>query len=152
MAGYFFDTSALVKRYHPEARTLEVDRLWNDPSSILFASRLAALEMISAFAGKVRAGTITNADFAALTRKFSADITKKRITAIRLLLLHLNEAERLLRQHGLISRLRTLDALHLAVALDLRARGLLTHFVCSDIPLLGVASREGLTVINPENP
>jgi predicted nucleic acid-binding protein len=59
MPGYFFDTSALVKHYHPEAGSAEVDRLWNDPLQSLFASRLSALEIVSAFAGKVRAGAIS---------------------------------------------------------------------------------------------
>jgi predicted nucleic acid-binding protein len=152
MPGHFFDTSALVKHYHLEAGTLEVDRIWNEPANLLFASRLAALEMTSAFAAKVRAGTITTTDFDALTRRFSADVAKKRIAAIRLLVLHTKEAERLIRQHGLTDRLRALDALHLAVALDRRARGLVLHFVCSDLDLLGVAKKEGFAVINPENP
>ena len=33
MAGTFFDTSALVKHYHTEAGSAEVNHLWNDPAS-----------------------------------------------------------------------------------------------------------------------
>ena len=45
-----------------------------------------------------------------------------------------------------------LDALQLAIALDLQVRGLVTDFVCSDRGLLSVAAAEGLSVLNPENP
>jgi hypothetical protein len=38
---------------------------------------------------------------------------------------HFKDAERLIRQYGLAQRIRTLDALQLAVALDLRNRGLM---------------------------
>jgi predicted nucleic acid-binding protein len=153
MPGYFLDTSALVKHYHAEAGTAEVDRLWNDASQDLFLSRLGAVEMLSAFAGKVRTGTITAADFEVLRRRFWADLTKKkRPQSVRMLADHFREAERLLRRHGLAVRLRTLDALQLAVALHLQARGLITHFACADRNLLAIASSEGLAVLDPEHP
>jgi hypothetical protein len=61
-------------------------------------------------------------------------------------------AERLIRKHGSSHSLRTLDALQLAVALELRGRGLLGEFVCADRGLITVAAAEGLSVINPEQP
>jgi predicted nucleic acid-binding protein len=152
MPGTYFDTSALVKHYHAEAGSAEVDRLWHDPATALFVSRLSVPEMVSAFAGKVRTGEISPADFLAFTRRFAADVRKKSFTTIRLLARHFKEAERQIQQHGLMVRLRTLDALQLAVALDLKARGLVTHFVCSDRGLLSVAAAEGLAAIDPENP
>ncbi len=152
MSGTFLDSSALVKHYHAEAGSAEVDRLWNDPATSLLVSRLSVPEIVSAFAGKVRTGEISAADFDVLTRRFAADASKRSFATIRLLARHFKEAERQIRQHGLTIRLRTLDALQLAVALDLQARGLVTHFVCSDHSLLSVASAEGLSVIDPENP
>src|SRR5437899_1552615 len=56
MPADFLDTSALAKHYHAEAGSAEIDRLWNDPAHGLFVSRLSALEMVSVFAAKVRAG------------------------------------------------------------------------------------------------
>ena len=109
-------------------------------------------EIVSAFAGKVRTGEISAADFDLSTQRFAADARKKSFTTIRLLARHFKEAERQIRQHGLTMRLRTLDALQLAVALDLQARGIVTDFVCSDHSLLSVASAEGLSVIDPEKP
>jgi hypothetical protein len=46
--------------------------------------------------------------------------------------------------------LRTLDALQLSVALDLRTQGMLDHLVCADKGFIDVATAEGLAVINPE--
>src|SRR5256885_9749271 len=115
MPGDFLDTSALAKHYHPEVGSAEVDRLWSDADRFLFVSRLSALEIISVFAGKVRAGAISVADFNALRRRFLADLTKtKRLLGVRLLVAHSHDAEGLLRKHGPMRRLRTLDALQLA--------------------------------------
>jgi uncharacterized protein len=63
MPNAFFDTSALVKHYHSELGSAEIDRLWNDPATTIFVARLAALEIVSAFAGKVRSGAIAPPDF-----------------------------------------------------------------------------------------
>lgn len=70
MPADFLDTSALAKHYHLEAGSAEVDRLWNDPVRGLFVSRLWALEIVSVFAAKVRAGLISTGDFDSLRRRF----------------------------------------------------------------------------------
>jgi predicted nucleic acid-binding protein len=153
MPGDFLDTSALAKHYHAELGSAEIDRLWNDPAHLLFISRLSALEMISVFAGKVRAGAIAITDFDALRRRFSADLTKtRRLLGTRVLVAHYQEAERLLRQHGPFRRLRTLDALQLAVAIDLHRKVAIQRVISADKDLLAVAAVEGLDVFDPENP
>jgi hypothetical protein len=81
-----------------------------------------------------------------------ADLRKRRPAIVRLLVRHFQEADRLLQQHGLVHGLRTLDALQLAVALDLQRRGLLGELVTADRVLLVVAPLEGLAVSNPEVP
>ena len=48
--------------------------------------------------------------------------------------------------------LRTLDAIQLAVALDVNSRTTLDRFVCSDIRLGEIATEEGLSVLNPAQP
>jgi hypothetical protein len=65
---------------------------------------------------------------------------------------HFKDAERLIRQYGLAQRLRTLDALQLAVALDLGSRGLVDKLVSSDRHLLSEARAEGIAIFDPENP
>ena len=54
------------------------------------------------------------------------------------------------RQHAFYHRLRTLDALQLAVAGDLKSQELLDQFVVADQALAIVATAEGLDVLNPE--
>jgi hypothetical protein len=114
-------------------------------------SRLTALEIISVFAGKVRARAIAAAEFDVLRRRFWADLAKtKRLRGTRLLVAHYQDAERLLRQHGPVRRLRTLDALQLAVAVDLHRKKAIDRVVSADRDLLAVASVEGLNIFNPE--
>jgi predicted nucleic acid-binding protein len=152
MAQYFLDTSGLVKHYHPEIGTSEVDRLWTDRGAKLFISRLSVVESVSVFAKKVRSGIISATDFGLLRRRFFADVRKRRPAILRMLVRHFQEADRLLQQHSFTHNLNTLDALQLAVALDLQHRGMLDELVTADHVLLAVAPLEGLKVFNPETP
>jgi len=149
MAGYFLDTSALGKHYHPEAGTPDVDRIFQTPGAQLLISRLAVVEIHSAFARKVRTREITEADFRLLISLFRADIAQKVIKVARMKLGHFQEAARLIEKHSLTKSLRTLDSIQLAVALDLHSQGRLDHFVSADKDLCAVAQAEGLTVISP---
>ena len=63
---------------------------------------------------------------------------------------HVIAAERLIGRRSFSHALRTLDALQLAIALELSQHGLLDSFVVADKRLAEVASAEGLTVLNPE--
>lgn len=152
MANHFPDTSGLVKHYHPEIGSAEVDRLWADPGAHLCLSRLSVVETVSVFARKVRTGLISAADFGLLRRRFFADLRASRPAVVRILARHFQEADRLLQTHGLTHGLHTLDALQLAVALDLRARGMVDQLVTADRVLVTVAGLEGLGAFNPERP
>jgi predicted nucleic acid-binding protein len=152
MSDHFLDTSALVKHYHPEIGTPKVDLLWSNSEARLYISRLGVVEAVSVFAKKVRSGVIAVGDFALLRRRFFADLRRKRPLVVRLLVRHFQEADHLLQKHGLAHNLHTLDAIQLAVALDLRQRALLTELVTADRVLLAVAPLEGLAVSNPEVP
>src|SRR5438552_4400467 len=154
MPGLFWDTSALVKHYHPELGTPKVDNLLQSPGSAHVISRLGVTETFSVFAGKVRAGLISLVEFDQLCRRFLADTKSELIAVARLLIAHHRDAERLLRLYGPQPGLgvRTLDALQLAVALDLRNRGVIDTVVCADARLIAVAQAEAFTVINPEHP
>jgi predicted nucleic acid-binding protein len=66
--------------------------------------------------------------------------------------LHYRSAARLVQQYAptqTVPLLRSLDALHLAVALDIGAREGLDCFVCADKDLCEVAEAEQLSVLNP---
>jgi predicted nucleic acid-binding protein len=152
MPNNFFDTSALGKHYHAEIGTPKVEALLAETGSRHFISRLGAVEILSVFAGKVRTGTIAVADFEILRKRFFAELTNRIFHAVRMTGFHFQEAQRLIRQYGPTQRLRTLDALQLAVALDLRGKGLLDQFICADRVLLAIAAGEGLATIDPEEP
>lgn len=65
---------------------------------------------------------------------------------------HFRDARQLLIKHGPTETLRTLDALQLSVAIQLRQGGLVAVFVAADQRLCRVAALEGFAVANPEHP
>ena len=59
MTFYFFDTSALVKRYHQEIGSEQVNAIFDDQDNILIISELALVELASALRRKQNQGEIT---------------------------------------------------------------------------------------------
>jgi predicted nucleic acid-binding protein len=131
MANSFIDTSALVKYYHPEDGTREVMQILEEPVSRHYISRLSLVETVSAFAVKFRMGQIDEQGFDALRRRFYHDIGQGLFRIMPVTMSRYQEATQLIERH-VRSRLRTLDALQLAVALALSQRGMIDHFVCAD--------------------
>jgi hypothetical protein len=152
MPSYFLDTSALGKHYHPEIGTAKVEHLLQEPGARHFVSRLTAVEILSVFAGKVRTGVIAAADFQLLRRRFLTEASRRQFSVVRMTGYHFQEAQRLITKHGPTQGLRTLDALQLSVAFDLRNRGLLDGLVCADQRFIALALTEGFAVIDPEQP
>jgi len=100
MADYFFDSSALAKRYHVEIGTDEVDRLLKEPGSRFFISRLTLTEVQSVCAQKVRQGFITKDEFQLLYRRLLTDVVTHPFLVVRVESRHYQEAERLIEKHG----------------------------------------------------
>ena len=149
MRCYFFDSSALAKRYHPEDGTAEVAAIFCEAGSEIRISRLSFVELQSVFAMKVRAGLISETDAIHLRARLLGDIAEGLIHVSALRPVHYDAAGQLIGKHGFSLRLRTLDALQLAVALSLKDEGLADRFVVSDNALAEVAAPEGLSVLNP---
>jgi len=154
LPGAFFDSSAVAKLYHEEAGTKTVEarvvllRLTGDGAYI---SRLVVLEVQSVFAKKVRSGELSKADAQLVRDRFLRDIQVRspwRVAALHPR--HFQAAEVLIQIHGDTYAIRTLDALQLAVALDLRDRGFSDTFVSADRSLCNLAAVVGLQVMNPE--
>jgi predicted nucleic acid-binding protein len=152
MAYHLFDTSALVKNYHPEVGSTRVSTLLALPGSQHALSRLTLVEMHSVLATKVRNSAITEAEMLVFRRRFLHDVTQRRFKVIRMVGAHFHEAERLIRGHSNERGLRTLDAIQLAVAMGLQKAKQLDHFVCADRILCVIAALEGVPLINPEQP
>ncbi len=152
MSHYYLDASALVKRYVDEAgsdwlrATVAPVRL-----SLLFTSRMTIVEVISAFARRVRDGSLTFEEFATARDVFRGDcLNEYQIMPPTMTVIDLTCA--LLERHPL----RAYDATHLATALGaqqfLVAQGYppLT-FLCADDRLNRSATVEGLAVDNPSH-
>ncbi len=73
MLRFFFDTSALIKLYHQEEGTEAVDNLLSQGPSIIVISDLSLIEMVSAFAKKVRTQEITSGVFKIAVAAFEKD-------------------------------------------------------------------------------
>ena len=147
----FFDTSALVKRYHREVGTDVVDAAFADNDAIRMISDMGVIEFCSAFAKKVRAGEITEEDFRETIKEIAEDI---QIGAIRLTYFgdsDKREAAALIEKHGLSKNLRTLDAIQLAVMKRLGPQ-VLRQVYCADRPFAALMRAEGFSVIDPEEP
>ena len=138
MPVHFFDTSAISKHYHAETGTAKVDALLDLPSASQVISRLSVVELHSVFAKKVRIGELDQADSEKLTRRFRGDVAARRWRTIRLTAAHFQSTERLLRRIGLTKKPPTLDALQLAVAINLNEPGQPIEFVCADHALCSV--------------
>ena len=132
MANYFLDTSAFAKRYHPEVGTSAVLAIFAESGRTVCISTLTLLEVQSVFAMKVRGGVITRVQAGGLRARMLLDMAADEFQVFSLSTDHFGAAERLLGRHSFTHRLRTLDALQLAVALDLSEQGYMDHFVASD--------------------
>jgi predicted nucleic acid-binding protein len=152
VAHYFFDSSALAKIYHPELGTDEVTRIFSEPDRRINISRLTLVEIQSVFAIKVRTGEISRDDAKIFRQRMVHHIASRDFNVFTVTDSHFAGAERLVLKYGFDYRLRTLDALHLAVAVDLRTQGLVDRFVSADRAMCDVAAREQFSVLNPEEP
>ncbi len=150
MARYFFDSSALAKLYQDETGSAKVEALFREPNRSIIISRLTVVEISSIFARRVRMGDLTAADATTLRNHFLNDVATGEFIVVAVGDSHFSEAERLLTQYGATLSLRTLDALQLAVALDVNRRRSLNSMVAADSNLNEVVAAEGLLVTNPE--
>ena len=134
-----------------EAGTQVVDQIIDDTNNRVRVSRLATAELISAFAIKVRTQSISRDDADVFLRQFRGDIATGKLEVFSIREAEFAGAELLVERYAFVSRLRALDALQLAVAMELRNQKLVDHFVAADTILCEVAGLEGFSVINPEH-
>lgn len=128
-----------------------MDRILEQPQSCSLISHLSIVEVESVLAIKTRTGEIDEQALAIARRRFRADIARQRLfVAPPVHERHFHSARRLLVQYGVPEGLRTLDALQLAIALDLRYLGHVDMVVAADQRLCRVASMAGCPAVNPE--
>lgn len=94
---------------------------------------------------KTRTGEVDQQALEIARPRFRADLARQRIlVAPPVYESHFHSARRLLIQYGVAEGLRTLDALQLAIALDLRKLGQIDVLVAADHRLCRVASFAGV--------
>ncbi|MDX6529132.1 MAG: uncharacterized protein QOH41_1422 [Blastocatellia bacterium] len=150
MAAYFFDSSALVKRYAREAGTSWVISLFRPPNiSRVYVARITSVEVISALSRRVRIGKLdahlASRASARFRRAFTARFRKVEITETLV-----DRATSLAEKHAL----RGYDAVQLAAILmaneeRLAAGAAQLILISADDALNFAAVAEGLTVDNP---
>ena len=114
MPDYFFDSSALVKRYHIELGTPTVLQVIDATANAIRISRLTVVELISAFAIQVRTQVISRDDATLFQRMLRDDIASGRFEVFPVSEIEFSLAEGLLERHAVDFRLRALDAFQLS--------------------------------------
>jgi hypothetical protein len=108
--------------------------------------------MESVLALKVRTGEIDQQAVLVVRRRLDADLGRSRLLVAAVNDDHFRSARQLLIKHGATEALRSLDALQLSIAIQLRRAGLVAVFVAADQKLCRVAALEAFAVTNPEPP
>jgi len=107
--------------------------------------------MESVLALKVRTGEIDQQAVLVVRRRLDADLGRSRLLVAAVNDDHFRSARQLLIKHGASEALRSLDALQLSIAIELRRAGLVAVLVAADQKLCRVAALEGFAVTNPEH-
>jgi predicted nucleic acid-binding protein len=151
-AAYFFDSSAIVKRYVRETGTPWVRRLTRrgqpDP---IYLARITAVEVISAIARRRQTGKPTSFRAQSIFALFRGHLAR-RYLIVEITSVLIDDAMRMADTH----ELRAYDAVQLAAALELNRRWLAAGLgtitmVSADRDLNAAAQAEGLTVDDPNN-
>jgi len=130
-----------------------MDRILEQPGSRSVISNLTIVELESVLALKIRTAEINLESLETARRRFRADLAQRRLlVAASVNEGHFQSARKLLVRYGAAEGLRTLGALQLAVALDLRQAGHINLLVAADQRLCRVASLAGCSAVNPEQP
>ena len=150
--AYFLDTSALVKRYVPEIGSDWILSI-TDPAtnSDLVISQITWVEVHSAFARRLRDGSLSAERFDLIGQKVREDFENEyRVIDVDPTVIE--TAAELVMQHPL----RAYDAVQLASALRFQSTLVLVPetqlvFVSADNRLLNIAQSAGLAIDNPNN-
>src|SRR5215208_7846839 len=157
MAVYFFDTSALVKRYALEDGTKWVQS-FTDPAAgnLIYVGRITGAEVIAAIRRKVRNGETSEVIARAVTRDFRLDFASQ-YQIIEISDVVVGRAMMLIENH----KLRGYDGVQLAAAMEINDQLLAVGMpiagvtaltvISADVDLNAAAAAEGLVVENPES-
>ena len=150
MSVYFFDSSAIVKRYVKERGTDWVIGITNPANANgIYITRITGAEVISAITRRGRGGDISQAGMARAIADFRYDFAREyRVLEITPALIA--RAMSLAESHAL----RGYDAVQLAAALEINVRCVALAIpaltlISADVALNTAAMAEGLAVDDP---
>jgi uncharacterized protein len=143
VAVKYVDTSAVVKLYIVEPDSAAF-RISVAGATQILISRVTALEVASAFYGKVRQGQLNPADAAARLARFEADLPNYEVLSLSEAVLL--RSRLLLDTHAVGQRLRPLDAIQVATALEEHQIRVVDALVTDDKDMRAVALANGLAV------
>jgi predicted nucleic acid-binding protein len=152
VAGFFCDSSAIVKRYVSETGSNYVDNLADSKSgNIILLARITRVEVAAAIARRLKGGSISAAGAQNALAAFQHDLTNNYYT-VEVTPALLSVAVSLATKHAL----RGYDAVQLAATLEANdervANGLAPlTLVSADTELNDAAQAEGLNAENPNN-
>lgn len=137
----FADTSALVKRYYPEADSAVFERRMLR-AEFIHLSALSITELASAMMRRVRMKEMTAGDEVLVWGAFNEDLQSEQVVVTVAERHHYEQAADIIRRLGDCIPIRALDALQLAVALSVGAE----VFLCADKNAAAAAKALGLRV------
>lgn len=141
MAWAYFDTSALVKRYIREPRSLQVRTLLRRYDFV--SSAITPVEIASALRRRRRAGDLSEDTFAALVRRARQDRLQWELVEVSSVVL--DRAEELLQG---VTPIRALDAIQVAsLVIFQSASQMRISFVTADVRQREAATQLGLDII-----
>ena len=148
---FYFDSSAMVKRYVSEKGSEWVESIFEPTAeNTVHLAQIGTVEVAAALSKKVRTRELTPEEYEAELLSFLADVQNEEYEIIQLSSQIVDLAVDLTKRYPL----RAYDAVHLATAIitnaDLLAATLPPLiFISADSVLCGVARGEGLSVDNP---
>ena len=138
----FLDTSSLIKLYHIEDGTVEIENLFiKFKVTDVFISELSKIEFTSAILKKVRTQEITENQANTTIQFFESDFEKYKFVDLNQIIL--NNASQLIIKYG-SQGLRTLDSIQLSTAIALIQN--VNLFIAADKLLLKLFKEENLPV------
>lgn len=150
MATYFFDSSALVKRYAREVGTAWMLGLFRRATRHrLYVARITGVEVTAALTRKARGKHITMDEATRARTRIQREL-ERRFHIVEITPALLDEATTLATTHGL----RGYDAVQLAAALAANHRRIARRLaplvlVTADLDLIAAGAAEGLMVDDP---
>lgn len=145
MAYYFFDTTALAKRYCLELGTHRVNEILQEKRNQIILAECTVTELFSTLNKKVRKNDLTRDDYYTVVYKFESELDQGLFKIINMSGLIIRNSKLLLLQH---SYLRFSTALQISYAIEIFS--LKPTVVSSDLHFLDICKLTGFKILNPE--